>query len=156
MEQGFEYLAITGLDAGTSEQVLDNVSNYLIREGFVHASFREAVKERERLYPTGIKTMHYGVAIPHVEPEHVIKNTICAVTLKQPVVFREMGGDETDCVDVECLFIYLLNARNDCNKQTLARAMNILQNTEDLDRIRNSISSNEIQQLLAGYTEDKS
>ena len=151
MEQGFEYFSISNLDAGTCEQVLDAISDKLLQKGLIHDSFREAVKERERLYPTGIKTLRCGVAIPHVEPEHVIKNTICAVTLKQPVVFGEMGGDEADCVDVECLFVCLLNERDDRHKKTLARAMDILQNAEDLDRIRNSVSDGEIQEVLAGY-----
>ena len=153
MEQGFEYISITNLDAGTSEQVLDAICDHLLQKGLIHDSFRQAVKERERIYPTGIKTLRCGIAIPHVEPEHVIKNTICVVTLKQPVVFGEMGGDKADCVDVECLFVCLLNARDDRNKKTLAHTMNILQNAEDLDRVCNSVSDDEIQEVLARYIE---
>lgn len=151
--EGFEYIAIVDLDADTGEQVLDNVCDHLLKKGFVHDSFREAVKERERIYPTGIKTMRYGVAIPHVEPRHVIRNAICAVTLRRPVVFKEMGGSETDLVDVECLFIYLLNARDHRHEKAIARAMNILQNVEDLDNIRSSVSDDEIRMLLAKYVE---
>jgi PTS system galactitol-specific IIA component len=150
VEESFEYFTIINLDANTQEEVLDDISGHLLEKGFVHNSFREAVKERERIYPTGIKTMRYGVAIPHVEPEHVIKNAICVVTLKRPVLFGEMGGEENDQVDVECLFICLLNAR-DHNMKIMAHTLDILQNVKDLDVVRDSVSDDEIRELLVKY-----
>jgi PTS system galactitol-specific IIA component len=152
--QGFEYIVIINLDAKTSEQALDKICDRLLEKGFIRDSFREAVKERERIYPTGIKTMNCGVAIPHVEPQHVIKNGICIVTLKYPLAFGEMGGDENDMVSVECLFVYLLKALDE-NKKIIANAMNILQNVEDLNSIRVSASENEICEVISKYAEPK-
>jgi PTS system galactitol-specific IIA component len=150
--QGFEYIAIINLDAETSEQALDKICDQLLKKGFIHDSFREAVKERERIYPTGIKTMNCGVAIPHVEPQHVIKNGICIVTLKYPLTFGEMGGDENDRVSVECLFVYLLNTIDE-NKKIIVNTMNILQNVKDLNSIRVSASEDEICGLISKYVE---
>ncbi len=147
-----KFLAMTNFEAASREALFDSVTDELIRLGFVHPTFRQAVKERESVYPTGIRTTEFGVAIPHVDVEHVIRNGICTVTLKKPVLFGMMGGEPSDSIEVTCLFIILLNAR-DAHIKLLVRFMNVLQNAEDLRKIQRAENGAEIEKVLRKYIE---
>ena len=59
--------------------------------GLVRPTFRAALLERERSYPTGLPTV-IPVAIPHADVEHVITPAIGVALLEHPVDFGEMGG----------------------------------------------------------------
>ena len=152
MSGDFSYITLTGVNADTLEQLLNIICDELQRKGMVTETFREAIIERERVYPTGIETRLFGVAIPHVDSEHVTANAICTVTLDRPVSFGLMGGGPQDRIDVECLFVILLQDRSR-HMKTLVRFMEILRNTEVLSAIRYSCSEQETSQHLAHYLE---
>lgn len=75
----------------TAGDVLRAVSGLAVEQGYVRASFLDAVVARERLFPTGLPTP-LPVAIPHADAEHVVRPGLAAVTLDPPVDFGEMGG----------------------------------------------------------------
>jgi len=150
MDEAFELLSITDLKAGDLNQALDAVCDLLEDRGMVKESFRNAIKEREKNYPTGINTAQFGVAIPHVDPKHVLKNAVLTVTLEVPVEFGMMGGEPSDRVKVECLLVLLINDL-DRHLKTLIKFMKILQNQQDLILLRNARCEMEIRQVLSGY-----
>lgn len=150
MEESFEYIFMAHPGAGGCEELLDDVSDLLFDRNLVHESFREAVKERERLFPTGMNTIRFGVAMPHVEPLHVAKNGICVVNLEKPVLFGMMGATRQDLVPVECVLVLLLASR-DHHAKTLVRFMDILRCGEDLENLRRARSAREVQLLLEQY-----
>lgn len=88
----------------TKEAVLDSISTLLFKNGYVKGSYVEAVKEREAVFPTGLNTLSYGIAIPHVDSKHVEKATIAVGILKNAVNFQEMGAENTT-VPVRLLFM---------------------------------------------------
>ncbi|NPV69221.1 MAG: PTS sugar transporter subunit IIA [Firmicutes bacterium] len=92
-------LVRVGLQVSSSDQVLDELSTLLEQNGAVKPSYRQAVRERERLYPTGLPTREVGVAIPHADAQHVLKPAIALATLVNPVRFACMGNPDTP-VDV--------------------------------------------------------
>lgn len=57
--------------------------------------FEEALLARERVYPTGLPTEPYGVALPHADPEYVYQPRIAVMTLQDPVEFRLMGDPDS-------------------------------------------------------------
>ena len=67
--------------------------------GFVKNSFTKAVLDREIVFPTGLPTQPYGIAIPHTDSEHVNQGALAVGILNFPVVFQEMG-DLDSSVDV--------------------------------------------------------
>ena len=152
MSEEFCYVTLTGVRANTLEELLDIISCELQRKEMVADTFHEALVERERVYPTGIGTKLFGVAIPHVDAEHVTTNAICTVTLDKPVAFGLMGGGPQDQIDVECLFVILLHDRSR-HMKTLVRFMDILRNDEVLSAIRNSVCEQETRQHLQRYLE---
>lgn len=90
-------LLFPGLKAGNWEEALDLIAEKMIEYGYVHPSFREAVKQREREYPTGLTVRGgLGAAIPHADPEHVVRPVTAVASLKEPALFRNMEGHQSD------------------------------------------------------------
>jgi PTS system galactitol-specific IIA component len=88
-------LILTDLDVKDSCEAITRLGELLTRHGFVRDTFTTAVLEREKVFATGLPTPEYHVAIPHTDPEHVIKPAIAIAVLKDPVEFGEMGNPES-------------------------------------------------------------
>ena len=74
----------------SAEEILQNIGKRLSKRGYVKESFGNALIEREKKYPTGLKTYPYAVAIPHTDLGHVNIPCISFVRLKKGVDFHEM------------------------------------------------------------------
>lgn len=78
--------------ADTWQDALAITAQKLLEEGCVCDDFYDCCVEREKMYPTGL-TDSCPVAIPHTSSDHVKKQAICALRLKEPVVFRRIDDD---------------------------------------------------------------
>jgi PTS system galactitol-specific IIA component len=85
-------LCIAGLVAGSSDDAVRAVSGLLLRAGCVLPSFEQAALARERRSPTGLPFPGIAVALPHADPEHVVKPAIAVASLARAVAFRQMGS----------------------------------------------------------------
>ncbi|MCT4379576.1 PTS sugar transporter subunit IIA [Leuconostoc pseudomesenteroides] len=97
---------IIELDYGSNswEDVLRHLSEKMVESGSVKSSYIDAVVEREKEFPTGLNTEGVGIAIPHTDAEHVIRDQIAVLRLKNPVTFLQMGDGEP----VEAKLIFML------------------------------------------------
>lgn len=120
------------LEAASNEEVIRVLANRLYELGYVKDSYADAVVKRELTMPTGLPLERAeNVAVPHTDPEHVLKPAIAMATLKTPVNFANMEDpDETLAVGT----VFLL-AINDKDKQieTLQSIMAAIQSPEILD-----------------------
>lgn len=71
--------------------VLRALAGHLRGAGAVTATFADALVAREEAYPTGLP-LPLPVAIPHTEPEHVLRGGVAVATLVHPARFGEMGA----------------------------------------------------------------
>ncbi|ADO50497.1 PTS sugar transporter subunit IIA [[Enterobacter] lignolyticus] len=62
--------------------------------GYVRETFLQAIIERENAYPTGLPTLPVAIALPHTDPQHVVRPFISVTRLSQPLAWHEMGNDE--------------------------------------------------------------
>ena len=85
-----------GAEAANTEEAIRLVGAMMTREGFVEEAYTEDVFKREQSFPTGLPTEPIAIAIPHADPERVIKSGIGIAVFKQPVKFRIMGSNEED------------------------------------------------------------
>lgn len=129
------------LEATDSEDFFTQISAQLRKLGLVKESFEEAIKSREREYPTAIPTEPYPIAIPHADPEHIIKPFIAFVRLKNPVQWREMTAGD---VEYEIRFVIVLGFEQ---KEEHVKLLQIL--------IDNFQKEDFIKELLMVHTEDK-
>ena len=97
-----ELFVIEG-EAENWQEALRLTADRLQQEGCVKDDFYECFKKREEEYPTGL-TENCPVAIPHTTKDHVIKQAICALRLRHPVMFQRMD-DPDEQVEVK----YVLN-----------------------------------------------
>ena len=73
-----------------SFEFLSHISDELVAMGYVKESFKEAILKREEVFPTGIGTENYSIAIPHTDSEHVIKPGVAFVRFNNKCAFKEM------------------------------------------------------------------
>lgn len=74
------------------DDAIKKMASLLKNEGYVKDSFESAVLEREKIYPTGLPTQPFGIAIPHTDSEHVNRAAMAIGVLPEAVVFNEMGS----------------------------------------------------------------
>ena len=121
--------------------MLSNLADYLIEEKMVKKSFKEAILEREKSYPTGLQFDGYGIALPHTDSEHVIKSQIAIMTLEKPVKFIEMASTDKE-IDVKTIFMLALKDSNQHIK-ILQKVMELLQDKEAMSKIESFDDSKE-------------
>ena len=64
----------------------------LLEGGYIKDTWYAAITTREKNFPTGLQFETISVALPHVDPEHLIKPYIAVIRPKDPVVFEGMAG----------------------------------------------------------------
>jgi PTS system galactitol-specific IIA component len=123
-----------GLQGGDKAEVLKRMAEMLKKAGYVKESYITGILKREDIFPTGLPTGEYGVAIPHTDVEHVNSPMIAVATLKKAVEFNVMGGDEGDKIDVKIIFML---AMKDGNAQLtlLQSLMGVIQDSKLLKGI---------------------
>ena len=91
-----EDLVLFDVEAGNCEELLKKLSHVLLEKGYVKDSYPEAILTREAAYPTGLNTKGIAIAMPHAAPVHAVEAAILVARLKNPVIFKEMGGTGND------------------------------------------------------------
>ena len=90
------------------DAVFEELGKMLIDDGYAKPSYIKALKEREKNFPTGLKTSSLRIAIPHTDASHVLKPCIVVSKLAKPVEFNEMGKIQTP-MDVDMIIMLALN-----------------------------------------------
>lgn len=80
------------------EESIKKCFDQLYMHGCVKEDFYISCVDREKKYPTGL-TSSVPVALPHTSKDHVLKEAICVLRLKEPVKFRSMEDTEKE-IDV--------------------------------------------------------
>lgn len=142
-------LIMIGLELDTKEEVLKAMGNRLREAGYVTDDFVASVLEREYIYPTGLPTLPYAIAIPHTDTDKVIESRIAFATLKDSVTFSVMGNSDTE-IDVKIIFMLALNNPNKQLK-TLQNLTNVFQNEEMVDKLGNVQSIEECERLFSAF-----
>lgn len=99
-------LCLVRPDVRDRETLLRLIARSAAEQGYVAATFEDALVERERVFPTGLPTP-VPVAIPHTDSVHVLRPGLAAALLAEPIPFGEMGTDDrtVDCALVVVLLV---------------------------------------------------
>ncbi|AST56526.1 PTS galactitol transporter subunit IIA [Thermoanaerobacterium thermosaccharolyticum] len=146
-------LVVTNFDAKCKEDVFDVLYKKLYENGFVKESYLEAIKKREKNFPTGLQLNRYNVAIPHTDPEHVVKPAIAVATLKNPVIFKNMANPLED-VKINIVFMIALNEAHS-QVEMLQQMVQLIQNDNLLEKIIRANGGGEIINLIVETFENK-
>ena len=133
--------------ADRKEDVIWKLYEKLLQNGKVKENFYEAVLEREREYPTGLKFEKWEVAIPHVSPEYVLESTIAIAVLDEPVEFKRM--DDESSVHVNVVFNIALG-KDGKQIEILQDIMAIFADSEKMERIVKAESPEQVISIIKG------
>ncbi|WP_130811728.1 PTS sugar transporter subunit IIA [Olsenella sp. Marseille-P4559] len=84
-------LVFFGFEASDEWDFFAKMSEKLQQMGYVKESWLDAIETRERNFPTGLQFETVGVAIPHVDPENIVKPYIAVIKPKEPIDFAPMA-----------------------------------------------------------------
>lgn len=76
-----------------TNEALDSTAQLLLDKGLVKDSYIEAIRKREKTFPTGLEFKNYSIAIPHTDAEHVNSEAMVINILEKPVKFGQMGAE---------------------------------------------------------------
>ena len=134
------------LSANNWQQTLKMISNKLINNGIVKTSFKKAIINREEKFATGLQGTKFGVAIPHTDPEHVIKESLSVAILKKPINFIHMGTQDQK-VSVQVIFTLALKT-SDNQLAMLQKLMELIQNDIVLEELTAATSKSTIVDII--------
>ena len=115
------------MEAESSDEIFEKMGGALIQSGNCRSSYIEALKEREKIFPTGVMVKDTGVAIPHTDPEHVLDSSIAIGVLKKPVDFFHMGTNPKEGAKVPVTFVIMLAIAGKQHLEMLQKAIQLIQ-----------------------------
>lgn len=128
--------------------LFETFGKILINKNYVDSNYIEAIKEREKSYPTGISTSNYAVAIPHVDAKYAKVNTIFVATSKNGIEFEDAEEDRN--LKVKIVFGIIIKD-HDSHIDFLVQISNLIQNESLLDSIYNAKDSENIKDIIENY-----
>lgn len=124
------------------KNLIEELSHILYKKGYVKESYTSAILEREKQFPTGLKTPGINIAMPHTYPEHVIKPAILVATLENPIDFHEMGNS-SNTVPAKLIFMLAVTDPKG-HLKILSKLMSIFSQEDKLIDLYNSTQAKEI------------
>ena len=126
------------LEADNQEQLFDQVATLLEEKKVVTDTYRSALVEREKMFPTGLDMEFLGkdlpnVAIPHTDTIHNLTENVVVVRLAKPVTFHNMIAPDKE-VEVSLLF-FIINNSSSSQTNILAQLMEFFTGDGHLDAL---------------------
>ncbi|ROR13314.1 PTS sugar transporter subunit IIA [Erwinia sp. JUb26] len=122
------------------------ITDQLIAKGIVEESYREALVLRELNHPTAMQLETMGVAIPHVDVEHVREERLVVVTCPEGIEFNQ-AEDPDLTMKVNVIFFLLLKEK-DAHLEFLMKLISLFQKTGEMNRLLGTASREEVMQIL--------
>lgn len=123
------------------------ITDQLLAKGIVEESYREALLLREQNHPTAMQLETMGVAIPHVDVEHVCQERLVVVTCPQGIEFNQ-AEDPDLTMKVHVIFFLLLKEK-DAHLEFLMKLISLFQKTAEMNALLGTTSVDEVVQMLA-------
>ena len=126
------------LEADNQEQLFDQVATLLEKKKVVTDTYRSALIEREKMFPTGLDMEFLGkdlpnVAIPHTDTIHNLTENVVVVRLAKPVTFHNMIAPDKE-VEVSLLF-FIINNSSSSQTNILAQLMDFFTGNGHLEAL---------------------
>jgi PTS system galactitol-specific IIA component len=143
-----EMIAV-GAQAADTQEAIQLLGGMMAKKGYVEELYWEDVLKREETFPTGLPTQPIAIAIPHADPDRVIKSGIAIAVFEEPVKFRIMGSNMPDTLDVPVVFMLALK---DFKQQTavVRDLMLLIQSGETIRAIYGADNSRDVFQIING------
>ncbi len=139
-----EELIFLDVEADDKFDFFKKIAEKLYNFGYVKDSFYDGLVEREKNYPTGLPTQPFCIAIPHCNPEHVIKESVSVVRFKEAISFGEMGQENKEIL---CKFAFVLTMKGVRQVAILSDLMKLFSDSSFMEKL-NTSSKQEVKELI--------
>ena len=143
------------LEADNQEQLFDQVATLLEEKKVVTDTYRSALIEREKMFPTGLDMEFLGkdlpnVAIPHTDTIHNLTENVVVVRLAKPVTFHNMIAPDKE-VEVSLLF-FIINNSSSSQTNILAQLMDFFTGNGHLEALSELTDPEALYQYISDAT----
>ena len=144
------------LEADNQEQLFDQVATLLEEKKVVTDTYRSALIEREKMFPTGLDMEFLGkdlpnVAIPHTDTIHNLTENVVVVRLAKPVTFHNMIAPDKE-VEVSLLF-FIINNSSSSQTNILAQLMDFFTGNGHLEALSKLTDPEALYQYISDATD---
>lgn len=130
------------------DDMFDFMADKLEQNQYITRGFREAIKKREKEYPTGMELNGLNVAITHTEKEHANADKLVIIMPENPIIFRSI---EHLCeIKVDLIFGIVLN-NSEGHLEVLKKISQMFQEEEVVKKIKNIHSRKELSIYMQKY-----
>jgi len=126
--------------------LFNSVSKLLLKKGYVESTYPDALVAREELHPTAMQLERMGVAIPHVDVEHVREEKLVVVTCPEGIVFNQ--AEDPDCTMKVHVIFFLLLKEKDAHLEFLMKLISLFQRSNEMDNILWAKSKDDVMEIL--------
>lgn len=123
----------------SQDQLFDEVASHLHKLHYVTEDYKEALKNREKEFPTGLKidfkdgsNIRYA-AIPHTETKYCLTNKVVYVRNERPLVFKHMIDPSEDCLVRH--FFFIINSKNDGQTKILSHLISFFIEKGNMEKL---------------------
>lgn len=139
------------LQAKNQTDLFEQVASLLEERQIVTPTYRSALIEREKSFPTGLDMEFLGkdlpnVAIPHTDIIHNLTENVVVVRLDQPVTFHNMIAPDKE-VQVSLLF-FIINNSSSSQTNILAQLMDFFTSNGNLEALSKLDSEDKLYQYI--------
>ena len=129
-------------DVHSFKEVIQLIGAEFEKAEIVKPSYVEAVVAREKVFPTGLAADGLNIAIPHTDPEHVLRPGMGVVVTKEPIEVSMMGSPD---IKLQSKIFFPLAMEHPKKQLDLLRQlMNVFKTKEDLDTISSATTPEEV------------
>ena len=130
----------------TRDELFHFIAENFKEKGYVNENFENGIKEREKVYPTGLVLGKYCVAIPHTDADKVVKPQLQFITLDKPLKFYQMADNKSE-INVDFVVSLALKEPH-AQLEMLQKLMGVFSNSELLDKLMVCDKITEVKKIL--------
>lgn len=130
----------------SQRELFEYISDILEEENYTEDTFFDAIREREKVFPTGLQTDMVNLAIPHTDVLHVKRPFIFVVTLNKPIKFIQMGTFD-EWVDIDTVFVLGIKEPQE-QVGLLSNIMTQFRNKYFIDAFNGIVNISKMEELL--------
>ena len=144
---------IENIDCKNQEDFFNKVNEELKRLDYVESSFLDAMKDREKKFPTGLQTNKYCIALNHVDSCHVKVNALFIYKLKNKILYKKMDNPAEE-LPVSYVFVLLIKD-HDLQVKAISGLCKLFTNDEFMDSLNKFSSKQDLLNFIKRKEEQK-
>lgn len=128
------------------QQLFREINQILMARDMVLPSYLDALIAREDNNPTAMQLENMGVAIPHVDIEHIKEEKLVVVTCPEGMEFKQ--AEDPDLTMKVHIIFFLLLKEKDAHIEFLMKLIGLFRQTDKMNLILQSDSKQEVKEIL--------